>query len=117
MLNLSLKPGDYFTVGDDTVIQMSRLTGDRVHLTVTAPKEIPILRGDVLERNGGARPECVQAPRQSYTRQLPWSPEKKAALQQLRRTLSTMQDSPETRALHRELDKIFPAQEAIISAK
>ena len=108
MLNLSLKPGDYFTVGDDTVIQMSRLTGDRVHLTVTAPKEVPILRGDVLERNGGARPECVQTPRQSYTRQLPWNPEKKAALQQLRRTLSAMEDSPEIRALCRELDRIFP---------
>lgn len=117
MLNLSLKPGEYFTVGGDTVIQMSRLTGDRVHLTVTAPREVPILRGNVLERNGGVRPSCVQPPRQSYTRQLPWNPEKKAALQQLRKTLSAMADSPETRALHQELDRIFPAQEAAFSAK
>lgn len=59
MLCISLKPGEYFTVGNDTVVQMDRLSGDRVHLTITAPREVPILRGEVLERGGGQRPDCV----------------------------------------------------------
>ena len=115
MLNLSLRPGEYFTVGQDTVIQMSRLNGDRVHLMITAPREVPILRGDVLERNGVPRPDCVQTPRQTYVRQLPWNPEKKAALQQLQKTLSAMADTPETRTLQAELERIFPTQEAVSS--
>ena len=38
MLCISMKAGDYFTVGDDTVVQFDRLNGDRVHLTVNAPR-------------------------------------------------------------------------------
>ena len=41
MLCISMKPGEYFTVGGSTVIQLDRLTGDRVHLTVNAPREVP----------------------------------------------------------------------------
>ena len=59
MLCISMRAGDYFTVGQTTVVQFDRLTGDRVHLTINAPREVPILRGDVLERGGGQRPGCV----------------------------------------------------------
>ena len=59
MLCISMKPGEYFTVGGSTVIQYDRLSGERVHLTVNAPREVPILRGEVLERNGSQRPRAV----------------------------------------------------------
>lgn len=59
MLCISMKAGDYFTVGSDTVIQLERLDGERIHLAIHAPREIPILRGDVLERGGGQRPACL----------------------------------------------------------
>ena len=32
MLCISMRAGDYFTVGGSTVVQFDRLTGDRVHL-------------------------------------------------------------------------------------
>lgn len=59
MLCISMRAGEYVTVGSDTVIQLERLDGDRAHLAIHAPREIPILRGDVLERGGGQRPACV----------------------------------------------------------
>ena len=59
MLCITLKRGEYFTVGGDTVVQFDKLSGDRVHLTIQAPREVPILRGEVLERTGGRRPDCV----------------------------------------------------------
>lgn len=60
MLCISLKPGEYFTVGSDIVVQYDRLGGNQIHLTIHAPREIPILRGEVLERSGGKRPDCVK---------------------------------------------------------
>ena len=47
------------TIGDHVVIQLDRLTAERAHMTISAPREIPILRGKVLEREGGERPGCV----------------------------------------------------------
>lgn len=108
MLCISMKPGDYFTVGGSTVVQLDRLTGDRAHLTVSAPREVPILRGAVLERNGGTRPGCVFAPPPRPARQLPWDGAKQEALADLRRTLEEMEDAPEIRTLREKLDVLFP---------
>lgn len=106
MLCISMKPGDYFTVGGSTVIQLDRLTGDRAHLTVNAPREVPILRGAVLERSGGTRPGCVFTPPSRPARQLP--PAKREALADLRRTLEGMDGSPEVLLLREKLDLLFP---------
>lgn len=108
MLCISMKPGEYFTVGGSTVIQMDRLTGERVHLTVNAPREVPILRGTVLERNGGERPACVFDLPSRPLRQLPWNGVKRAALAELRQTLAGMENSPEVQILREKLDLIFP---------
>lgn len=110
MLRISMKPGEYFTVGSSTVVQFDRLQGDRAHLIVTAPREVPILRGAVLEREGGRRPGCVVDTPERFVRQLPWDGAKKAALQELRETLNQMEESPEVRTLREKLDCIFPAR-------
>ena len=108
MLCITLLPGDYFTMGNDTVIQFDRLSGERVHLIVNAPREVPILRGEVLERQGGKRPACVKDVSPRYVHQLPWDHAKKQALAELRQTLDAMADSPETHTLREKLDVIFP---------
>ena len=108
MLCISMKAGDYFTVGGSTVIQYDRLSGERVHLTVNAPREVPILRGEVLERNGGQRPACVMETSPRFVRQLPWDHKKKQALADLRQTLDGMDDSPQVRAMREKLSVIFP---------
>ena len=110
MLCITLLPGDYFTVGNDTVIQFDRLSGERAHLIINAPREVPIIRGEVLERQGGQRPACVKEKSPHYVHQLPWDHAKKQALTELRQTLDGMDDGPETRALREKLDMIFPSK-------
>lgn len=57
MLKVSLIPGEYITIGEDIVVQLYRSEGGRAYLAVQAPREVPILRGTVAERNGGTRPQ------------------------------------------------------------
>lgn len=59
MLCLNLNQGEYLTIGEDVVVQLDSISGDRCKLVINAPKEIAVLRGKVLERNGGHRPDCV----------------------------------------------------------
>ncbi len=59
MLCLSLLPGEYLTIGDNVVLQYDHTVGERCKLILNAPREIPIVRGKVLERNGAQRPDCV----------------------------------------------------------
>ena len=63
MLRLTLSQGEYFTVDGGIVVQLSRVEGGRAHVAVQAPREIPIVRGEVLERAGGKRPDgLISAP-------------------------------------------------------
>ena len=62
MLSLQLKDGEYLTIGDDIVIQVFATSAIRV--AVQAPKEKAILRGEVWERSGEARPSCLQKAKQ-----------------------------------------------------
>lgn len=57
MLKLALTPGEYIAINDNVIVQLCRSTGGRAFLAITAPKEVPIVRGAVLEREGGQRPE------------------------------------------------------------
>ena len=62
MLFLQLKSGEYLTIGEDVAVQVFRETGDRIRVAVKAPKEIPVLRGEVRERNGTQRPDGLAGP-------------------------------------------------------
>ena len=57
MLSLQLRDGEYITIGKDIVIQV--FTGTTTQMLVQAPRDMTILRGEVLERNGEARPACL----------------------------------------------------------
>lgn len=57
MLKLSLTPGEYLTIGEDIVVQVYRSEGGRTYLAIDAPREVPIVRGAVRERQGGQRPK------------------------------------------------------------
>ena len=57
MLCLNLNQGEYLTIGEDVVVQLDSISGDRCKLVINAPKEIAVLRGKVLERNGFRREE------------------------------------------------------------
>ena len=110
MLCITMKRGEYFTVGGDTVILFDQLSGERAHLTIHAPREVPILRGEVLERDGGERPGCVFDARRRYRRELPWDRSKAQALSAMRLLLEQMDGADENvRALRRQLNCMFPA--------
>ena len=62
MLSLQLKSGEYLSIGDDIVVQIFEQSGSTFRVSVKAPREIPILRGEVLERTE-SRPEGLLAKR------------------------------------------------------
>ncbi len=57
MLSVQLKSGEYLTIGDDIVVQVFQ-TGTTFRVAVQAPRELPIVRGEVHERTGD-RPDCI----------------------------------------------------------
>ena len=72
MLKLSLTPGEYLTIGENVVVQLSRCEGGRAYLAIDAPREIPVVRGAVLEREGGQRPPRLpDAPRKGHAFEFP----------------------------------------------
>ena len=72
MLKLSLTPGEYLTIGDGITVQLCRCEGGRAYLAVAAPREIPVVRGAVLEREGGQRPEhLAEVPKKGHRSALP----------------------------------------------
>ena len=57
MLSLSLKSGEYITIGNEIVVQIFR-EGPDARVEVKAPREMTILRSEVLERSS-RKPEGV----------------------------------------------------------
>lgn len=49
MLNFTLKPGDYFMIGDDIKVVMAGGTANNCRIMVEAPREYNIVRSRVLE--------------------------------------------------------------------
>lgn len=109
MLCLHLTLGEYMTIGEDVVVQLDRISGDRCKLMIEAPRELTILRGEVLERNGGKRPSCLAEGPRWHRREIPWNRSKAQALAAMRMLLSEMdgRDS-NVQALRRQLDHMFP---------
>ena len=111
MLSLQLKSGDYLTIGDDIAVQIFQQSGSAFSVAVKAPREIPILRGEVLERTGGQRPQCVYDGRRYHKKELVWNRSKAQALKAMRKLLSRMdgRDS-DVQALRRQLNHMFPPE-------
>lgn len=49
MLVLSRKVGEKLHVGDNVVIEIRRVVGRRVTIAIDAPRELRILRGEIME--------------------------------------------------------------------
>lgn len=111
MLLLSLASGEYLTIGSDMVIQLRSIQGDHCKLALQAPREVPILRGEVHERNGGQRPDCLIDEPRWHRHEIPWNRSKAQALTAMRLLLSQMDGGDENvRTLRRQLNHMFPAE-------
>ena len=64
MLALSVRAGDYITIGDDVVIQMLKV-GDVCRVAIDAPREMAIERAKVRKQNVDA-PKCIKRLRKKY---------------------------------------------------
>lgn len=116
MLCLSLNQGEYLTIGGDVVVQLDGITGDRCKLAVHAPREIPVLRGKVLERVGGRRPDCVFDGPRWHRKELVWDRSKAQALAAMRLLLSQMDGGDRNvQTLRRQLNHMFPVEGEPIS--
>lgn len=51
MLNLTIKAGEYFTIGDDIKVVIVGGTRNHYRVMVDAPRAYNIVRGQVLEKN------------------------------------------------------------------
>ncbi|TWT67568.1 carbon storage regulator [Allorhodopirellula solitaria] len=47
MLVLSRKEGEKLVIGDDVVITVNRIAGNRVAIGIEAPREVAIVRGEL----------------------------------------------------------------------
>lgn len=55
MLVLTRKVGEQIRIGDDVVVTLVRIQGDKVRLGVDAPRDVPIHREEVRRRLDAAR--------------------------------------------------------------
>jgi carbon storage regulator len=67
MLVLTRKPGQSIMIGDDVEIQVLSVSGEKVRLGVTAPREVSIFRNEVYERICDERAE--EAPDEEQERE------------------------------------------------
>lgn len=111
MLCLTLASGEYITIGENVVLQYDNTKNNRCHLTISAPREVKILRGALREREGQQRPDCVFEKPTVHRKELPWNRSKGQSLAIIRRTLAGMEDTEEVRILRKQLDQIFPPKE------
>ena len=53
MLILSRRPGEQILIGDDILVEVLEVSGTQVRLGITAPREVPVLREELLDEPPG----------------------------------------------------------------
>jgi carbon storage regulator CsrA len=115
MLRLTLLSGEYITINDNIVVQIAGISGERVRLAVNAAQDVPIIRGAVLEREGGKRPACLTPPQNKAKprkdKTYRWDAKQANAVESMRQCLDRLEqdDLPEAAYLRQQLEKIVPS--------
>jgi len=112
MLSLNLKQGEYLTVGSDVVVQLDRISGDSCTLAVQAPREIPILRGEVGQRPACLAPPPKKKPRYYRDQVFRWNDDRERAVRAMKRVFDRLEEQgsvEEAKVLRTQLDRIIPA--------
>ena len=117
MLELTLQPEEYLTISDSIVVQLKRVAGGRASLAIGAPREVSIVRGTVLERQGGQRPDCLapqSGKKHRYFRDqvFCWNDDRERAVRAMKRIFDQLEQNGsagEAEFLRTQLDRIIPA--------
>lgn len=62
MLVLTRRRGESIVIGDDVVVTVLEATGDSIRLGITAPREVPVHREEVLEDIRATNRRAAAAP-------------------------------------------------------
>lgn len=62
MLVLSRAKGDALVIGDDIVVEIVEITGDKVRLGIMCPREIPVHRREIWDAIQGGAPIALTKP-------------------------------------------------------
>ena len=54
MLVLSRKPGERLVIGDDIVLVVNKIAGNRVTIAIEAPRDVRVVRGELAPLGGDA---------------------------------------------------------------
>lgn len=65
MLVLSRKEGERLVIGDNIVVTINRISGNRVTLGIEAPRDVRIVRGELDQRDAEERPVAAPYPNAS----------------------------------------------------
>ena len=101
------------TIGENVVVQLNTISGNRCKLMIEAPREVPVVRGELLERAGEERPDCVleTIPPSVAAPGLSWNRNKTRTLKAMRRLLGQMDcNDGRVRDLQRQLNFLFPPE-------
>ena len=117
MLFRSVVPDHQVFVGDNTVVQLARIAGGRADLAIDAPRTVPIVRGAVLERDGGQRPACLAPPARTKARYhrdqiFRWNDDRERAVRVMKRVIDRLEENgagDEAGILRTQLDRLIPA--------
>lgn len=117
MLKLTLLPEEYLTINGGIVVQLMRVAGGRADVAIEAPRSVPIVRGAVLEREGGKRPDCLAPPsgkKARYYRDqvFRWNDDRERAVRTMKQVLDRLDQKgagEEAKLLRTQLDRIIPA--------
>lgn len=71
MLNFTLKPGEYFTIGDDIKVVITGGTKNNYRIMVDAPRKYNIVRNRVLEKNAATQEGKDELPKYYPEPELP----------------------------------------------
>jgi sRNA-binding carbon storage regulator CsrA len=114
MLKLTLLSDEYITINGDIVVQLAGISGERAYLAINAARDIPIVRGTVLERAGGNRPSCLTPPQNKEKsrkdKMYRWNAKQENAAESMRQCLDRLEQEnlPEAAYLRHQLKKIVP---------
>lgn len=116
MLKLTLLPEEYLTINGDIVVQLMRVAGGRADVAIEAPRSFPIVRGAVLERQGGQRPACLAPPsgrKGRYYRDqvFRWNDDRERAVRIMKQVFDRLEQNgagEEAKVLRVQLERIIP---------
>ena len=117
MLKLSPLPEEYLVINENIVVQLTRIAGGRAGLAVHAGREIPIVRGTVLEQQGRERPACLLPPSgkkgRYYRDQIfRWNDDREKAVRKMKQTIERLEEKgcgEEAEILRTQLERVIPA--------